>query len=221
MRSINHAHRTAAVLAVVVALSAGVAGTAQAAKGGKGKPGSGSTTTSTSSSTIANAHGYTCPKVMEYTSCGSMSVTVSDFGNVGWAGSANPSTNSVRYNSYYSGASQADWNNVVAHEVGGHVDAWNELVAKVGVDKAWTDYYDLDYFGAQWATARWSAVKGTSRTFSTGEGKEAYLDCAGPVAHGYQGNYLYSWGMTTASSQQSFCQGSAGVMTDALTKSRP
>ena len=39
--------------------------------------------------------------------------------------------------------------------------------------------------------------------------------------HGYQGNYLYSWGMTTASSQQSFCQGASGVMTDALTKSRP
>lgn len=227
MRSATPA-RTTAALAVAVLLTAGLAGAADAAKGGGGNGGKGpkggttttSTTSLTGSSAIQAAQADVCPKVAEYTSCSALGVTISNFGSTGWAGYSHPANDAVDYNTYYT-VSQAQWANIVAHEVGGHIDAWNEIVAKVGVTQAWTDYYDLDYFGAQWATARWTAVKGTSRTFSTGEGKEAYLDCAGPVAHGYQGNYLYSWGMTTASSQQSFCQGSAGVMTDALTKSRP
>ena len=54
----------------------------------------------------------------------------------------------------------------MAHEVGGHHDAWNEIVAKVGTGQAWTDYYDLDYFGEKWAEARYQALKGTARDFT-------------------------------------------------------
>ena len=53
--------------------------------------------------------------------------------------------------------------------------------------QAWTDYYDLDYFGEIWAEGRYKAVEGTARTFTLTEGKELYLDCVGPVAHGYPG----------------------------------
>ena len=90
----------------------------------------------------------------------------------------------------------ADWAQTVSHEIGGHHDAWNELVAKVGTAQAWTDYYDLDYFGKLWAEGRYKAVEGTARTFTLSEGKELYLDCVGPVAHGYPGNYLSNRGVT-------------------------
>lgn len=220
--------RAAAALAVTVLVTAGVAGAADAAKGGKGggkgggKPPKDSTPTApstTGASAIQAAQEDVCPKVSDHTSCAALTVTIKDFGNVGWAGQAHPANQSVDYNTYFT-ASQSAWSNVVAHEVGGHVDTWNEIVARVGVTQAWTDYYDIDAFAVPWATARWSAVKGTSRAFSTWEAKEAYLDCAGPVAHGYQGNYLYTWGLSTSSQQQSFCTGASTVLEDALTKSR-
>ncbi len=57
----------------------------------------------------------------------------------------------MRYNAYYV-LSDATWAQTVSHELGGHHDAWHELVAKVGASQAWTDYYDLDYFAERWAT---------------------------------------------------------------------
>ncbi len=226
MRSSVTARATAA-LAVGVLITAGVAGAAEAAKGGNGgggkgggKPPKGSTTTTTTgTSAIQAAHADVCPRVSEYTSCSALTVTIKDFGNVGWAGWAHPANDAIDYNSYFN-VSQAAWSNVVAHEVGGHLDVWNEIVARVGTAQAWTDYYDLDAFAVPWAAARWTATKGTTRTFSTGEAKEAFIDCAGPVAHAYQANYLYSWGLTTATQQQTFCKGYSNVLEDALTTSR-
>ena len=224
MRSSHPALKATAVVAIAAALSAGMATTAQAGKTPKGKPGSTTVTTTvsttTTATTIANAQAATCATVADYTSCAALTVTIANQGATGYAGNSSPATSAITYNSYYAGT-QADWSNVVAHEVGGHIDAWNELVAKVGTTQAWTDYYDLDYFGALWAAGQWKAVKGTSRTFTQSEGKEAYLDCAGPVAHGFQGNYLYQWGFTTATVQKSFCTGSSAVLTNALTQVRP
>ena len=221
MRSSHPALKATAVVAIAAALSAGMATTAQAGKTSKGKPATTTVTTTVSTSTtIANAQAATCGTVADYTSCAALQVTITNQGATGYAGNSSPATSAITYNSYYAGT-QADWSNVVAHEVGGHIDAWNELVAKVGTSQAWTDYYDLDYFGKLWAEGQWKAVKGTVRTFTLSEGKEAYLDCAGPVAHGFQGNYLYQWGFTTATVQKSFCTGSSAVMTNALTKVRP
>ena len=222
MRSITHAQRAAAVLAVLVALTAGLAGTAQAAKGGKGgKPGaSATTTTTTSTTTVRSIHDTTSPTVAEYTACSSLSVTVSAFGTVGWSGSSGPAAGTVSYNTSY-GLSTSQWAQTVAHEVGGHHDAWREIVAKVGTTQAWTDYYDLDYFGELWAEARYEALKGATRDVSRTLGKEAYLDCVGPVAHGYPGNYLSGLGFAAGSAQVSFCQGADTVMTNALTKVAP
>jgi hypothetical protein len=221
VRSSHPALKATVVVAIAAALSAGMATTAQAGKTSKGKPGSTTVTATTSTTTtIANAQAATCGTVADYTSCTALKVTIANQGATGYAGNSSPATSAITYNSYYAGT-QADWSNVVAHEVGGHIDAWNELVAKVGTTQAWTDYYDLDYFGKLWAEGQWKAVKGTARTFTLSEGKEAYLDCAGPVAHGFQGNYLYQWGFTTATVQKSFCTGSSAVMTNALTKVRP
>ena len=103
--------------------------------------------------------------------------------------------------------SSANWAQTVSHEVGGHHDAWHELVAKVGATQAWTDYYDLDYFGKIWAEGRYKAVEGTARNFTLSEGKELYLDCVGPVSHGYPGNYLTNRGVTGTTAQTTFCQG--------------
>jgi hypothetical protein len=225
VRSFIPARRGAAVLAALALISVGAAGTAQAAKGG-GKPTKGGTviwssstsTTTASATTVRDIHTTTCPKVMEYTSCGSMSVTIDNFGATGWNGSASPANNAVKYNTYYGSTS---WANVVAHEAGGHVDAWNEIVAKVGAAQAWTDYYDLDYFGELWAEARYHTLKGTAIDLSRTRGKEIYLDCVGPVAHGYTGGYVGSLAGGTLAGQQSFCSGSGTVMSDALTKVRP
>lgn len=223
MRSITHAHRAAAALAVVLALTAGLAGTAQGAKGGK--PGTGTvtlttTTTALSASGIKSVHDTVCPAVVEYTPCSALSVTVANYGQTGWSASSGPANGTVQYNSYYA-MSSASWAQTVSHEVGGHHDAWREIVAKAGETQAWTDYYDLDYFGELWAEARYKAVKGTTRDFTRSEGKETYLDCAGPVAHGYTGNYISRWGVSGLDAQKVFCQGAATVMSDALTKVRP
>lgn len=160
--------------------------------------------------TVLRTHATVCPKVVEYTVCSSLTVTAKDFGATGWSASTTPSTGSVRYNLHYI----VSWPNVVAHEVGGHVDAWNEIVRKVGTAQAWTDYYDLDYFGERFFEARFG--RDISRTL----GKELYLDCAGPVAHGYTGSYISRYG-STLSAQTSACSGTGQIMTDALTKSRP
>ena len=227
MRSINHAHRAAAVLAVVVALTAGLAGTAQAAKGNKGgKPGTGSTTTTTTTTTtptasgIKSIHDSVCPAVSDYVPCAELAVTVSNLGATGWTASSGPANGTTSYNSYYT-LSSSSWAQTVSHEVGGHHDAWRELVAKVGTGQAWTDYYDLDYFGEIWAEARYKAVKGTVRDFTRSEGKELYLDCVGPVRHGYPGNYLTNRGIASGDPQRTFCSGADTVMSDALTKVRP
>jgi hypothetical protein len=214
--------RLLCVLASSLVLVAGMAAPALAAKGGggtSGKPGRTTTTVLTGAAAIRAAHDATCPLVVEATDCSSLTVNIVDAGNTGWAAQASPATATVTYNSYYA-ASQADWALVVAHEVGGHVDAWNEIVAAVGTTQAWTDYYDLDWFAASWAPARWSATTGTTRAFTSTDAKEAYLDCAGPVAHGYRANYLYLWGLTTTAQQQTFCQGADAVMTSALTSVR-
>ncbi|WP_392543020.1 hypothetical protein [Oryzobacter telluris] len=215
-------------MAALLALTAGVAGTAQAAKGGPGKPPKGGTSTTipvtpttTTTVNVADVQSTTCPKVMDYASCGSMNVTVANLGATGFIGNAGPANNAVTYNTYYTGTATT-WAAVVAHEAGGHVDAWNEIVAKVGTAQAWTDYYDLDYFGELWAEGRYRATKGTTRDFTRSEGKETYLDCVGPVAHGYTGNYLTMWGYSGLAAQQGFCaSGTAQVMSDALTKVRP
>jgi hypothetical protein len=224
VRSISHARRATAAVAVLAALTIGLTGTAQAAKGGKGKPGGTTTTTTTTSTTVSATsikpiHDSVCPTVAEYTACSSLAVTVTSTG-AGSLGSSGPANGTVTYNSYYS-MSSAQWAQTVSHEVGGHHDAWGEIVAKVGASQAWTDYYDLDYFGELWAEGRYKALKGTTRDFTRAEGKEGYLDCVGPVAHGYSGNYLSNWGLSAGSAQQSFCQGASTVMADSLTKVRP
>lgn len=216
MRSITHAHRTAAVLAVAVVLTAGLAGTAQAGKGGKGP----SSTTTTTTASPKSVHDSVCDPVSEYVTCSGIAVTVSNFGATGWTASSGPANGTVSYNSYYT-LSSSSWAQTVSHEIGGHHDAWREIVAKVGSTQAWTDYYDLDYFGERWAEARYKALKGTVRDYTLAEGKEGYLDCVGPVAHGYPGNYLSRWGFSAGTAQAQFCTGAGQVMTDALTKVRP
>jgi hypothetical protein len=193
-----------------------------AVKGGKGPKGPivVSPTPTLTEAQIRATHDTVCPQVVEYTACASITVTVANMGATGWTGSAGPAARTVTYNSYYS-LTQAQWSAVVSHEMGGHHDAWNELVAKVGPSQAWIDYYDLDYFGELWAEGRYLALKGTTRDLSRVQGKEVYLDCAGPVAHGYTGGYLSGLGFSTLTQQQQFCIGSAQVFTDATTKVRP
>ncbi|NHA67395.1 hypothetical protein [Phycicoccus flavus] len=217
--------RVTAALAASLVLLAGAAGSAEAAKGGNGGGGKGggkpssTTTTLTGPAAIQAAHDATCRVVVEYTSCASLTVKIADFGNTGWAAQSSPATGTVTYNSYYKTATQADWSHVVAHEVGGHVDTWNEIVAKVGVTQAWTDYYDVDRFAQGWATTSWGTLSTGARSFSTSDAKEAFLDCVGPVAHGYRGNYLYTWGLTTSTQQKRFCTGVDTVLSAALTSS--
>ncbi len=219
--------RTAAALAIAALLTAGIAGAADAAKGGNGggggkggggKPSKGSTTTSstlTGAAAARAAYDDVCPKVAAYTACGALDATIDDFGATGWVGSSHPAASSLDINTHYS-YTQAGFSNVVAHEVGGHIDAWNEIVARVGTAQAWTDYYELDTFAQPWITKRWAATMGTSKTFSTSQAKEGWLDCRGPVAHGYRGDYLYMWGISAGSAQQRFCTGYGEVMTQAL-----
>ena len=228
MRSSNPALRATAVVAILAALAAGTATTAQAGKTSKGKAGGGvvttttttTTTTALSASAIKSVHDSVCQAVAEYTSCAGLSITVADAGATGWTANSSPGNRTTSYNSYYA-MSSANWAQTVSHEIGGHHDAWNELVAKVGTAQAWTDYYDLDYFGKLWAEGRYKAVVGTARTFTLSEGKELYLDCVGPVAHGYPGNYLTNRGVTGTTAQTTFCQGAATVMSDAISKVRP
>ena len=176
--------------------------------------------TPTASRTILEIHHRTCPEVVEYTDCAAVTVEVADFGATGWTGSSGPAAGVVRYNSYYV-LSDASWAQTVSHELGGHHDAWHELVAKVGVTQAWTDYYDLDYFAERWAEARWVTVTGTRRDLTMQTAKEVYLDCAGPVSHGYRGNYLSNRGVATTTRQAAFCRGHQKVMADAIARARP
>ena len=143
----------------------------------------GKKTSPTVTKSVLQIHNEVCPQVVEYTNCSSLTVVIDNFGATGWNGSAHPSSGTVRYNTYYS---NSNWAQVVSHEVGGHIDAWNEIVAKVGVSQAWTDYYDLDKYAVQWL------YRHTGTTYGTTRAKEMYLDCAGPVEHGYWGNYVGS-----------------------------
>jgi len=52
-------------------------------------------------------------------------------------------------------------------------------------------------------------------------GKDPYLDCAGPVAHGYNGYCVSGRGFSAGTRQVTFCQGAATVMSDAIRKVRP
>lgn len=183
--------------------------------GGKG----GSTTTSTVGDPMT-AHKAVCAKVVEFTDCTLLKASAVNEGATGYTATSAPATGEVKYNSYYT-QTQVAWERTVSHEVGGHHDAWNEIVAKVGVSQAWTDYYDLDYFAEPFMEARWLAVKGTVRDFTRSEAKEMYLDCVGPTAHGYAGAYLSARSMPDLATQQQFCTGNEQVMTDALTKVRP
>ena len=224
MRSIHPALRATATVALVAALCAGLAGTAQAGGSKSKKPVKPGTLTTTSTyltaSGIRSVHDTVCPTVAEYTKCANLTVTVSDQGSTGYTATSAPASGSVSYNSSVPQTS-AGWSRTVSHEVGGHHDAWNELVAKVGTTQAWTDYYDLDYFGELWAEARYKAVKGTTKDVSRSQGKEVWLDCVGPNAHGYPGNYLSGLGLAEGSEQTTFCQGASTVMSDAITKVRP
>ena len=179
----------------------------------KGKPPPRAATNSTAVE-IRAVHDSTCPAVSEYLTCSSLTVTVAAFGLTGWTARSGPAAGTVDYNSTYT-LSAASWAQTVSHEVGGHHDAWHELVAKVGAARAWTDYYDLDRYGETWAEGRFAAFD-KPRDLSTFEGKEIYLDCAGPVTHGYPGNYLTNRGIPV-SDQPRFCQGHESVMASAVT----
>lgn len=133
------------------------------------------TTVTEPTNSVLQIHNEHCPLVSEYTQCSSLNVEVANFGATGWIGSAKPSEGLVRYNTYYS---TSNWGKIVAHEVGGHIDTWNEIVAKVGVNQAWTDYYDLNH-----TAQRFFASKGYS--FTSDRAKEVWFDCAGPIKHGY------------------------------------
>jgi len=131
---------------------------------------------------IERVHDRLCRKVVEYTDCKSLTVTVSDFGPTGWIATSQPYTGIVNYNSHYKYTKDI-WESVVAHEVGGHHDTWNEIVARVGYNQAWTDYYELDHYAQLW-------LAGHGYSFDQSLAKELWLDCAGPVDHGYTGLYM-------------------------------
>ncbi len=166
---------------------------------------------------ILAAHAEVCPAVSEHTDCDTLAAIIEDFGDVDWLGQAHAAKNNVAYNTHYT-ATPDEWRDIVAHAVGGHIDTWNEIVEQVGEKQAWVDYYDIDEFAVPWAESRWSAVADTSRSFSAEDAKEAFLDCAGPVAHDYWANYLSLWGLDDVSAQESFCSGYADILEQALTQ---
>lgn len=171
------------------------------------------TATLTGAALVKSVHDSLCPVVMDYPSCLTMTVTIADSGPTGYTGSSGPANNTVEYNTYYT-LSEQGWRNVVAHEVGGHVDTWNELVARAGVSQAWIDYYDINQAAKPWMEKRWFDTFGTERVFTTGESKEMWLDCAGPVKYGYRGAYLYNRGIVD---QAAFCRDHASVLESVLT----
>jgi hypothetical protein len=201
-------------VALVAAVMASLAAPSATAHHGKGKHAQPKPSAPASSIVdIRAVHDDTCPRVVQYLTCSSLSVTIFGYGLTGWTASSGPAKGTVEYNSSYT-LSASSWAQTAAHEVGGHHDAWAELVTKVGVDQAWMDYYDLDTFGEPWAESRFAAL-GKPRDLTSHEGKEVYLDCAGPVAHGYSGNYLTNRGIPFAD-QPAFCVGHESVMTKAL-----
>lgn len=209
----------ALLFAIVVVALLATAPVADAARGGGKGSGKGPKTTSlTGTAAIQYAHDTVCPKVVEYAECSTISVNIAYF-DASWAGWSHPADNAIDYNSRFDASVDA-WSNVVAHEVGGHIDVWQEIVAKVGVTQAWTDYYDIDVFAQPWAAAQWQSVTGNTRAFTSSDAKEAFIDCAGPNAHGYQANYLYSWGLYSSESRNLFCAGYEQVLDRALVESR-
>lgn len=131
-----------------------------------------------SASEIRRVHDQVCPGVVEFTDCASLTVLVDDYGYTGWSARTVPSLRTVYYNSTYS-LSGSRWSHVVAHEVGGHQDAWNELVFLVSVDQAWVDYYDLEPLAQAWL------YRHLGRQFTLSVSREIWFDCVGPVEHGY------------------------------------
>lgn len=203
-------------VALGAVLVASLAAPSAVAHHGKGKHAQPKPAPVTSTSTdIRGIHNDTCPTVTQYATCSSITVTVAAFGFTGWTAQSGPAAGTVDYNSTYT-LSAASWAQTVAHEVGGHHDAWAELVTKVGTSQAWTDWGDLGRFGEPWAESRFTAL-GQPRDLTTHEGKEIYLDCAGPVTHGYPGNYLTNRGVTIMADQRTFCQGHDTVMHQAVT----
>lgn len=148
-----------------------------------GKPDPGNVTKQAAQ--IERLNDRVCRRVTEYTDCKDVTVFVGDYGSTSWAARSHPSTNTVWYNTYYD-LSKTALENLIAHEVGGHLDTWNEIVAKVGVNQAWTDYYDIDYYAQVWLQDHGYLVDNTVA-------KELWLDCAGPTVHGYTGYYLLQW----------------------------
>lgn len=186
-----------------------------AAKGGK--PREGTTTVSTSTSTITSIsdllalHTTLCPKVTTATNCSTLRVETPNRTDVTWTGYAHPAEGYVEYNTRYLGTySASSWSNVIAHEVGGHMDTWNELVAKVGPSKAWTDYYDIDKLAEPFFEPR----LGIDLTPQIA--KEVYLDCQGTVRNGYIGAYLYNRGKRTLTEQQTVCSGYRTIFDQAV-----
>lgn len=191
-----------ALAAVLMASLAAPSATAHHNKG-KHKP--------TTAATAGDTHNRVCPQVVEHITCPTLTVTAAPLGTSYGVAWSKPSAGEVTYNTTYDLTGQ-QWSELVAHEVGGHHDVWAELVVKVGTAQAWTDYYDIDRLAVPWIEARHVAVKGTPRTYTQTEAKEGFLDCAGPVAHGYFGHYLGSFGI---GDQRMFCQGWEAVMGEA------
>lgn len=157
--------------------------------------------------TIIRTHNKVCPKVTEYLDCRSVTVEVADFGATGWSASSGPAAGTVKYNTHYSGQ---PWADVVAHEMGGHHDVWAELVARVGVSQAWTDYYDIDRLAEPWLEAK------LGYDTTAFYGKEVVLDCEGPVRHGYVGQYLKWRFGVQATEQPAFCSGYRDIIEAAV-----
>ena len=72
-------------------------------------------------------HDSVCPSVAEYTTCVGLKITVADLGATGWSANSSPANGTTSYNSRVQ-MSSASWAQTVSHEIGGHHDAWNELV---------------------------------------------------------------------------------------------
>ena len=181
--------------------------------GGGGKPtkgGSGSTSNITSESELRDLHATLCPQVSQYTDCSTLRVVIGYY-DTAWVGSSHPADNYVEYNSKYLNRPVSSWSVTIAHEVGGHIDTWNELVSKVGLSRAWTDYYDIDTYAEPFFETKLGTDLSSSRA------KEVYLDCQGAVRNGYMGDYLRGYyGKTTLSAQQDTCKSYRTIFDQAI-----
>lgn len=164
------------------------------------------------SPTVQQIHDYMCPRVVDYLDCSTITVKVANYGPTGYYATSGPAYKVVEYNTYYT-QTTAGWERTVSHEMGGHHDAWAEL--SVRGTNPWQDYYDLDVFAWDWLNSHGYTFYKSDGTKNTELTKEMYLDCVGPVAHGYQGNYLSSRSVSTT-----VCTDAYTVMNRALTENR-